>query len=164
MSGDVTERPWDSCLHPETIHQLWFTNTHTRTHTCLISIHTASCSKQRKWFTEPETTRCVDGQSQLSAAPSDNHTHNKSALQTLSGPHNFVCMCDKACPLIVCMQRTDSIIIKHTRKQTRIAQVMRKWGKYLCYTGISIFSNRNLLDKWTRLIKKQNVSIHTDKN
>lgn len=41
---------------------------------------------------------------------------------------------------------------------------MRKGGKYLFYTEISIVSNRSLLDKWTGLIKKQNVSLHTDEN
>jgi len=50
----------------------------------------------------------------LTISHTHTHTHNKSALQTLSGPHNFVCMCDKACPLIVSALRTDSIIIKHT--------------------------------------------------
>ncbi len=43
--------------------------THTQENTGLISIHTPSRSRQRKWFTEPETTRCLDGQPQLSAAP-----------------------------------------------------------------------------------------------
>lgn len=67
--------------------------THTRKHTGLISIHTASRSRQREWFTEPETTRCVDGQTQLSAAPSDNHTHTINLPCKRCPAHRTWCAC-----------------------------------------------------------------------
>jgi len=70
---------------------------YTHTHTRLIRIHTASCSKQHKWFTEPETTRCVDGQTQLSATPSDNlthtHTHTINLLCKHCPAHITLCAC-----------------------------------------------------------------------
>ncbi len=124
-----------ACTQKQFISSDLQTHTHTQENTPALSVSTPPLALTRVIYRARDKMR--GWAATVICRPLwQSHTHNKSTPQTLSSPQNFVCMCDKACPLIVCMQPTDSIIIKHTR----IAQVKRKWGR--CVTQLFLMENK----------------------